>query len=80
MLNSNTLFIISFSSVSIVPFSPPTSTIILISSSVTVSSSFSETPNNFETIFVEKVKNFTNGDVKIAIPLIIPIVAKAIFS
>ena len=74
------MLIIVFSSSSIVPFSSPTSTIILISSSVTVSSSFSETPKIFETIFVEKVKNLTNGDITIEIALITPIDPYAIFS
>ena len=79
-LNSKTLFIISLSSLSIAPFSSPTSTIILISSSVTVSSSFAETPKILETIFVEKVKNLTNGAVAIDIAFITPIVPNAIFS
>ena len=79
-LNSNTLFISSFSSSFIEPFSSPTSTIILISSSVTVSSSVPDIPNNFDTPFVDAVSNFTNGAVIIDIVLIIPIVPKAIFS
>ena len=79
-LNSNTLFISSFSSSSIVPLSSPWSTIILISSSVTISSSFSPTPNIFDIAFVVIVSNFTNGAVIIEISRIIPIVPNAIFS
>ena len=79
-LKSNTLFISSFSSSSIEPFSSPTSTIILISSSVTISSSFSLTPNILDTKFVEAVNNFTNGAVITDIVFIIPIVKYANFS
>ena len=79
-LNSNTLFIISFSSSCIVTFSSPTSTIILISSSVTLSSSSPVTPNNFDIMFVENVKNFTNGAVIIDIVFIIPMLANDTFS
>ena len=74
------MFIISFSSSSIVPFSSPTSTIILISSSVTLSSSSPVTPNNFDTIFVENVKNLTNGAVITEIVFITPILANDTFS
>ena len=79
-LNSNTLLMSSFSSSLMVPFSSPWSTIILISSSVTDSSSFSPTPNSFDTLLVTMVKNLTNGAVTTEMARIIPIVAKEIFS
>ena len=79
-LNSKTLFIISFSSSSIAPFSSPASTIIRISSSVTISSSLSVTPNSFDTAFVVNVSIFTNGARMMEIARIIPTVANAIFS
>ena len=77
-LNSNTLFIISFSSSSIVPSSSPASTKSLISSSVTISSSLSDTPNIFDIIFVDIVKNFTNGAVIIDNVLMKPTATLAI--
>ena len=76
----NTLLIKSFSSFSIVPFCWPSSIIILISSSVTIFSSFSLTPNIFEIKFVTPLNNFTKGDAITEIKLINPIVPKAIFS
>src|SRR5690606_36440262 len=60
--NSKILAIISLSSSWIVPFSLPTSTIMIISSSVTrSSSSVAFTPRKRVMTLVDNVKNLTNG-------------------
>jgi len=63
-----------------IPFSSPSSIIIFISSSVTISSSFSFTPKILDITLVENVSNFTNGAVIKDIPLITPIVPNDTFS
>ena len=65
--NSNTFWINCFSSWSMVPFWVPTSTIMRISSSLTVSSSaLGSMPSRRSTALVEMVKNHTMGAKSVA--------------
>ena len=79
--NSKMLFIISFWVFSITPFSSPTSTIIRISSSVTISSSaFGSNPKSFTTKFVDTERIFTNGAVIFEMKRSTPTTANETFS